>query len=76
VDASIELDGNPMLKAVEIDHPLVHAALTAEFCTQTPVSQQVPCRFFGFGLVAPQFADAPGWELHRRSIAARKEART
>jgi hypothetical protein len=59
-----------MLKAVEIDDPVFDAALAAKLGVQPSAAQQIPCRFFSFGLVTPQFADALGWDGHGESITA------
>jgi hypothetical protein len=42
-----------MFEAVEIDYPVLDAALTAKFHVQPPATQQVLCRPFSFGLVMP-----------------------
>ena len=53
VYSTIKLDGQPLLEAIEIDHPLVDARLAAELCAQPPVAQQAPRGPLGFGLVMP-----------------------
>jgi hypothetical protein len=70
VNPSIKFDRQSTFKAVEIHHPVFQAALAAEFGAQPSAAQQIPCRSFGVSLVAPQFADAFGWEAHGESIAA------
>jgi hypothetical protein len=70
MNAPIKLDRQPMYKAVEIDNPVLDAALAAKLRVQPSPAQQIPCRFFSFGLVAPQFADALDWDAHGESITA------
>jgi len=70
MNTAIKLDRQSMFEAVEIDNPVFDAALAAKFRAQPSAAQQVPCRSFSFGLVAPQFADALGWDAHGESITA------
>ena len=69
MNTPIKLDRQSMFEAVEIDNPVFDAALAAKFRAQPSAAQQIPCRFFSFGLVAPQFA-ALGWDAHGESITA------
>jgi len=66
----MELDRQSIFKAVEIDNPVFDAAVAASLRAQPSAAQHIPCRFFSFGLVAPQFADALGWDAHEESITA------
>jgi hypothetical protein len=69
VNVAIKLNRQSMFAAVEIDDPVIDAALAAEFRAQPAAAQQIPRRFFGFRLDAPQFANALGWDAHGQSIA-------
>jgi hypothetical protein len=53
VNATIELDGQAMFEAVEIDDPVLDAARVARFRAQPLIPKQMPCRSFSFGLVMP-----------------------
>jgi hypothetical protein len=70
MNTAIKLDRQSTFKAVEIDNPVFDAALAAKLRVQPSAAQQVPSRFFSFGLVAPQFWDALGWAAHGESITA------
>ena len=70
MNTAIKLDRQSMFEAVEIDNPVFDAALAAKLRAQPSAVQQIPCRFFSFGLVAPQFAEALGWDAHGESITA------
>jgi hypothetical protein len=60
IDTAIKLDRQSRFEAVEIDNPTLDPAWTTKFRVQPSAAQQIPCRFFSFGLVAPQLAR--GWE--------------
>jgi len=70
MNTAIKLDRQSMFKAIEIDNPVFDAALAAKLRVQPSTAQRIPCRFFSFGLVAPEFADALGWDAHGESITA------
>jgi hypothetical protein len=70
VNAAVKLDGQAMFEAVELDHPVLDAALAAKLRAQPPVPHQVPSRFLSFGLIMSHLADALGWDPHAQSITA------
>jgi hypothetical protein len=53
VNATIKLNGQAMFEAVEIDDPVLDAALAAKFRPQPLIPKEMPCRSFSFGLVMP-----------------------
>jgi hypothetical protein len=53
VNATIKLNRQAMFRAVEIDDPVLDAALAAKFRTQPLIPKEMPCRSFSFGLVTP-----------------------
>jgi hypothetical protein len=69
VHPSVKFDGQSMFEAVEIDDPVLKAALAAELRTQLSAAQETPRRSFGLSLVVSEFANALGWDAHGPSIA-------
>jgi hypothetical protein len=55
-----KLNRQSMFKAVEIDNPVFDAALAEKLGVQPSTARHIPCRIFGFGLVAPQGAGHMG----------------
>jgi hypothetical protein len=68
MNTAIKLDRQPMFEAVEIENRAFDGALAAKLRAQPSAAQQMPGRFFSFGLVAPQLAGALGWDAHGESI--------
>ena len=73
VSPTVKFDRQAMFEAIEIDDPVFDSALAAELCTQLSVSQEIPRRSFGFGLIVPEFTNALGWDAHGASIAGLRE---
>ena len=64
VHAAVKFNGQPTLKAIEIDDVPLNRNLTSEFQAQAPAAQQVPSRFFGLRLIVTQFTNSSGWHAH------------
>jgi hypothetical protein len=74
VHTAIKLYRQPVFEAVEINDPVLDAALAAKFRAHLSASQQMPGRLFSFRLAAPQIADAGGWDAHGHSITTLRTA--
>jgi len=69
VNPAVKFDCQPMFEAVEIDNPVLEAALAAELCSELSAAQETPRPSFGISLVVSEFANALGWDAHGPSIA-------
>jgi hypothetical protein len=60
VNPAVKFDRQSMFEAVEIDNPVLEAALAAELCSQLAAPQETPRPSFGLSFVASEFANALG----------------